>query len=500
MFCVVAQIAMAVVPAFTLDDGTNTRYSSESESLKMVTCLLPNINLYWIFRIMLYSESKGIGAQWDNLNTGLLKNDPFTLSKAMWMMVASWFIQFFIIWYFDGCWPWQNGVPKPFYFPFMVKSYWFGTKDNSGITHSQENIDYYEVTPRGQTAGIAIKNLSKIFNGKTAVNGISLDLYKGQITALLGHNGAGKTTTISVITGMYPPTDGTVLVNGFDVCKNLNQARKSMGYCPQISTYFNELTVAEHLNLIATLKGYPSSDMNNEIDRIISQVNLQEKKNSVAQSLSGGMKRKLSLAMALIGDTKVLLLDEPTAGLDPEARKEVWNILQSIRSDRTVLLTTHYMEEADALGDRIAIMHEGLIFCAGSPLYLKNKFGAGYHLRMVKKDGFDNQIVMDYVNQILPAKAERDSGREFSLIIEFEHVAKFPGFFEQFQADLDKLKVESFSVSVTNMEDVFLKVGEMATQTKEEENGSLEMDNRINSEKSNVLRRFTDTDKKEEFR
>ncbi|KAG1691224.1 ATP-binding cassette sub-family A member 17 [Nymphon striatum] len=365
--------------------------------------------------IVHFRTNDRIGAQWDNLNTGLLKNDPFTLSKAMWMMVASWFIQFFIIWYFDGCWPWQNGVPKPFYFPFMI------------------------------------------FNGKTAVNGISLDLYKGQITALLGHNGAGKTTTISVITGMYPPTDGTVLVNGFDVCKNLNQARKSMGYCPQISTYFNELTVAEHLNLIATLKGYPSSDMNNEIDRIISQVNLQEKKNSVAQSLSGGMKRKLSLAMALIGDTKVLLLDEPTAGLDPEARKEVWNILQSIRSDRTVLLTTHYMEEADALGDRIAIMHEGLIFCAGSPLYLKNKFGAGYHLRMVKKDGFDNQIVMDYVNQILPAKAERDSGREFSLIIEFEHVAKFPGFFEQFQADLDKLKVESFSVSVTNMEDVFLK-------------------------------------------
>ncbi|KAG1691214.1 ATP-binding cassette sub-family A member 17 [Nymphon striatum] len=379
-----------------------------------------------------------------------------------------------------------------------MKSYWFGMDNNADRTYNknQENIDYHEISPSGQTAGIEIKNLSKSFNRKTAVNGISLDLYKGQITALLGHNGAGKTTTISVITGMYPPTDGTVYVNGFDVRKNLFQARESMGYCPQISSFFNELTVEEHLELIATLKGYPLKDVNNEIHRILSQVHLQEKMNSLAPSLSGGMKRKLSLAMALIGDTKVLLLDEPTAGLDPEARKEVWNILQSIRSDRTVLLTTHYMEEADALGDRIAIMHEGLIFCAGSPLYLKNKFGAGYHLRMVKKDGFDSQSVMKYVNEILPAEAERDSGREFSLVIEFSHVAKFPEFFHKFHADLVKLKVESFSVSVTNMEDVFLKVGQMATQMNEEENGSIEMKKRGTGEKGDALRRFTDNDKK----
>ncbi|KAG1691220.1 ATP-binding cassette sub-family A member 3 [Nymphon striatum] len=119
MFFMVVHIVTASVPAFTLDDGKNIRYRTESESLKMTTCLLPNMNLYWIFRIMLYLESKGIGAHYDTLSSGLYKDDPFTLSKAMWMMVASWFIQLFIIWYFDGCWPWQTGVPKPFHFPFM---------------------------------------------------------------------------------------------------------------------------------------------------------------------------------------------------------------------------------------------------------------------------------------------------------------------------------------------------------------------------------------------
>ncbi|KAG1714023.1 ATP-binding cassette sub-family A member 3 [Nymphon striatum] len=459
-------------------------------SAKLATCLLPNTGLYWALKIFFQFEYRGVGLQWNNIDEEIVRGVPYSMLTIFKMYFVSWAIQLIIIWYFDAAWPWQEGVPKPLYFPF-TKAYWCRVKLKETINHddsSSEENEYIEISPRGQKAGIEIKNLSKIFKvglrRKTAVNNMSLKFFKGQVTALLGRNGAGKTTAISMISGMYPPSDGTVYVNGYDVRTNLHESRKSLGYCPQVSAYLGELTVKEHLQLIATLKGYPSALMPTEIEKVIDQVKLKDKTNESASVLSGGMKRRLSLAMALIGDTKVLLLDEPTSGLDPEARKEVWNILQSIRAEKTVLLTTHYMEEADALGDRIAIMSDGSLFCVGTPLFLKNKFGAGYHLRMIKKDGCDVERILVFVREMLQAEIERDSGKELSLLIDFKDTDKFPDFFRNFQSCLENLCIESFSVSVTNMEDVFLKVDELVTKSNSSiETEELDSDSEIDGNK-----------------
>src|SRR5699024_2266442 len=151
----------------------------------------------------------------------------------------------------------------------------------------------------------------------------------------------------NMITGMFGASSGSIYVNGFNVFTQTNQARRSIGLCPQENIYFNELTVAQHLKLFAFLKDFPVSLVNKEVNYVLDLLALQPKRNELADNLSGGMKRKLALGIALIGDTQTLILDEPTSGMDPEARRIIWDLLIGIRRTRTILLTTHYMEEAD---------------------------------------------------------------------------------------------------------------------------------------------------------
>ena len=210
----------------------------------------------------------------------------------------------------------------------------------------------FEKEPKDLNASIRVENVCKEFRKigegtKTAVDHLWLNIYENQITVLLGHNGAGKSTTMNMITGMYGSTSGSIFVNGFNVFTQTKQARRSIGLCPQENIIFNELTVAQHLRLFAVLKDYPSEKIENEIEQTLMLLKLVDKKNELATNLSGGMKRKLSLGIALIGETETLILDEPTSGMDPDARRVIWDLLMSIRRQRTILLTTHYMEEAD---------------------------------------------------------------------------------------------------------------------------------------------------------
>ena len=152
---------------------------------------------------------------------------------------------------------------------------------------------------------------------------------------------------MSMITGMFSPSTGSIHVNGFNVFHQTNAARRSIGLCPQENIHFGYLTVEQHLRLFATLKNFPTRLINKEITYVLELLQLQNQRHQLADQLSGGMKRKLALGIALIGDTETLILDEPTSGMDPEARRVIWDLLISIRRSRTILLTTHYMEEAD---------------------------------------------------------------------------------------------------------------------------------------------------------
>uniref|UniRef100_A0A3B4Z3Q7 P-type phospholipid transporter n=1 Tax=Stegastes partitus TaxID=144197 RepID=A0A3B4Z3Q7_9TELE len=335
-------------------------------------------------------EEQGIGIQWYNISESPEDAKGYTFAISIGMMLLDTVIHCILTWYIENVFPGQYGIPRPWYFPF-TGSYWCGR-----ATVSDENIDllkdaagnseYLEKPPPNVTAGVSVRNLVKIYKTgkKLAVDGLSVDFYESQITSFLGHNGAGKTTTMSILTGLFPPTSGTAFINGYDICTDMDSIRRYLGMCPQHNVLFNELTVEEHIYFYARLKGRSRDEVKMEMDQIIEDVGLPHKRKELAKNLSGGMQRKLSVAIAFVGGSKIVILDEPTAGVDPYARRGIWELLLKYKQDRTIILSTHHMDEADILGDRIAIISNGKMRCCGSPLFLKKCFGSGYYLTLVR--------------------------------------------------------------------------------------------------------------------
>jgi ABC-2 type transport system ATP-binding protein len=220
---------------------------------------------------------------------------------------------------------------------------------------------------------IAVQDVVKRFGDFTAVKGITFSVADGEIFGLLGPNGAGKSTLIRVLTTLLVPTAGTALVNGFDVVKQSDGVRKSIGVIPQAMTSDLELSVEENLIIFAKLYGVPRQKRERLITDLLAAVELTQWRDKQVKHLSGGMRRRVEIARGLVHEPRIFFLDEPTTGLDPVSRVAVWEMLQKIKSERnlTVLLTTHYMDEADRLCDRIAIVDHGELKALDSPLKLK---------------------------------------------------------------------------------------------------------------------------------
>jgi len=215
--------------------------------------------------------------------------------------------------------------------------------------------------------------LTRTFNGLTAVDKLDISVESGEIFGLLGPNGAGKTTTISMLCTILKPTSGTAKVNGFDIVKEAMQVRRSIGIVFQDPSIDDRLTGRENLFMHANLYGVPAREQKNRIDSVLKLVELEDRADDLMRTYSGGMRRRLELARGLIHYPKVLFLDEPTLGLDPQTRDHVWKYIRELKEahDITVVLTTHYMDEADRLSDRIAIMDYGKIIALDTPAKLK---------------------------------------------------------------------------------------------------------------------------------
>jgi ABC-2 type transport system ATP-binding protein len=220
---------------------------------------------------------------------------------------------------------------------------------------------------------IDVRNIVKKFGDFTAVNGITFAVESGEIFGLLGPNGAGKSTLIRMLVTLLPPTSGTALVNGFDVTKEADGVRKSIGVIPQAMTSDLELSVEENLLIFAKLYGVPRAKRDRLIKELLAAVELTQWADKQVKNLSGGMRRRVEIARGLVHEPRIFFLDEPTTGLDPVSRVAVWEMLHKIKSERdlTILLTTHYMDEADKLCDRIAIVDHGDLKALDSPWKLK---------------------------------------------------------------------------------------------------------------------------------
>ena len=218
---------------------------------------------------------------------------------------------------------------------------------------------------------IETKKLTKKFKDKIAVNGIDLNIKQGELFALLGVNGAGKTTTIKMLSGLILPSFGSIKIFDMDMKKDVFKIKEILNVSPQETAIASNLTVKENLEFMAGV--YQIKDKEKKIDELIKQFKLDEVLNKKAKTLSGGWQRKVSIAISLINDPKIVFLDEPTLGLDVIARKELWKIINSLKGKITIILTTHYMEEAESLSDRIGIMANGKLIDIGTSQELIKK-------------------------------------------------------------------------------------------------------------------------------
>jgi ABC-2 type transport system ATP-binding protein len=213
--------------------------------------------------------------------------------------------------------------------------------------------------------------LTKEFDGLVAVNGVDLEIKKGELFSLLGPNGAGKTTTIRMLCCLLKPTRGTASILGYDVVRTPFAVKELIGVSPQDTILSERLNCWENLALIGRVHGLSSDAVKDRSKKLLETMGLMERSKDQVRKFSGGMKRRLSIAMALVSDPQVLFLDEPTLGLDPQARRAIWEYIATLKGNKTILLTTHYMEEADALSDRIGIIDEGRVVALGTSQELK---------------------------------------------------------------------------------------------------------------------------------
>ncbi len=242
---------------------------------------------------------------------------------------------------------------------------------------------------------VDVSEVSRRFKEVLALDGVSFDVRPGEIFGLLGPNGAGKTTTIRVLVGLLPPDSGRASVFGFDVGRDSMEVRRLCGYVPQQLSADGSLTGRENVLLFARLYDIPRRVRESTVSEALELMGIAESQHRLASTYSGGMVRRLELAQALVNRPRMLVLDEPTIGLDPIARADVWERVERLRqeSGTTILLTTHYMEEADQLCDRVALMHQGRIGAIGSPAELKAKEGPTATLEDVFRHYAGRQLI-----------------------------------------------------------------------------------------------------------
>jgi len=304
------------------------------------------------------------------------------------------------------------------------------------VTDQPEELDNDVAKEQDRVEGIPEKDLAvkanhlrKVYNGKVAVKDVSFGLDFGDCFCLLGVNGAGKTTTFKMLTNFVVPTQGEWHVKGFNSKTQFPEARKQIGYCPQFDAIFPLMTVREHLQFYVNIKKIPKEYAENLIVKQLQDMNLEQYEHRQAGALSGGNKRKLSVAMAMIGNPPVVFLDEPSAGMDPKARRFMWEIISKISTrgkNSAVILTTHSMEEAEALSTSMGIMVDGQFKCFGSKQHIKNKFGTGYQVeikfRALKEEAIDSKIkslnIMEFLRQNYPAsyRIEHIKGHEMEML------------------------------------------------------------------------------------
>ncbi|XP_038218742.1 uncharacterized protein LOC119837297 [Zerene cesonia] len=409
-----------------------------TSSLKLFVNLSMSSGLCYAFLLITRLEAAGSGARWAQVWDAPDGAGDISIGLAAAMMVVDAVIYFAV--------------------GYVLEMVW-------GLKPVQNNISH--VASTDEKAGVSIINVSKVYSrgNKPALSGVSMELRPGQITTLLGHNGAGKTTLINILLGTVRASGGAVCVRG--------GARRA-GACPQRDVLHAALTAREHLRLYAGLlrgQGGDAGQGEDDIDRVLGALSLGAGGERAAR-LSGGTRRRLCVALAFLGAPPLVTLDEPTSGVDPRARREIWSMILKLRENRTILLTTHHLDEAELLSDQIVIMHKGQVHTTGTPMDIKRSLGSGYKLSVMfeqlpQKEEEDIEEKTKKVLEIARSVAKNASlvdvcGSEVEVNVPFydEHGVNndFVALCNNLEQNQESLGFRNYSMECTSLEQVFFNI------------------------------------------
>ncbi|KAF6086242.1 hypothetical protein HJG60_008437 [Phyllostomus discolor] len=432
--------------------------------------------------LITFLEGQEAGVQWGNV-----EQSPEPVGMAFgtvcWVLLLDSGLYLLCGWYLSSLVPGTFGVRKPWYFPFTA-SHWrsacgVAARGQRGLCPGQppprvDSDPAGSPPPPGKEGapGVTLVSVTKEYQPRqAAVRDLTLTFHRDQVTALLGTNGAGKTTVLSMLTGLQAPTSGTVLVDGRDLRTDLPAVRRELGVCPQRDVLLDRLTAREHLLLFASLRSpqWTAAERWRHVDATLRDVGLEQHRHQQARALSGGLRRKLSIGAAVLGGSRTVVLDEPTSGVDPCSRRGIWDILLRHRQGRTIIFTTHHLDEAEALSDRVVLLQQGRLQGCGPPLCLAQACGRGLRLTLTRQPSVPEaddrehaacatSLVQTYVPR---ARLRHSRGRELSYAIPPDaDRAGLTGLFQALEQHQRRLGLTGCGLSDPTLEEVFLALSQ----------------------------------------
>jgi len=387
--------------------------------------------------------------------------DPVEYLYGLWVNALVYLI---LLVYLDKVWPDPNKCTLEPWF-LVNPAYWTGkgtvkSSPYAPVYTSQNDPDV--IAERNRAMGnediaLKAKGLFKVFGSKSVLSDFYLSAEAGTIVALLGHNGAGKTTLINILTGKTSPSDGDATIFNVGIRDDMSEIQSSIGICPQFDVLWPDLTASEHAKVIGMIKREETEDA----EELLKSVDLHNVEQLTASQYSGGMKRRLQVALSIMGNPRMIILDEPTTGMDPVNRRRVWTLIRSIKSNKLIFLTTHAMEEAEVLGEKIAIMKEGHLCTVGSSLHMKNKHATGYRLQIIPMDGEEEKVISTMSTFPMANLAQRSGG---NLVYSVQKAGedKIGQMLEQIQilagVNGGTKVIRDWGLSNSTLEDVFMTV------------------------------------------
>ncbi|XP_039486275.1 retinal-specific phospholipid-transporting ATPase ABCA4 isoform X1 [Drosophila santomea] len=450
-----------------------------SVGLSIFSSLFYFSGLVSLMNIIVSWENYGEGLQWSNLFEIPWPGEAISVGCILLVMLLVSFLSLLLCLYIEQIRPGTYGVPRPWHFPCTyccstdsfvpyraLFNRLFGIYKAAPV-EERPDPKFIEPDPVGKIAGVQIRGLSKTFGKVDVVKNVSFEMFEGQITVLMGHNGAGKTTLISMVAGFIPPTSGTAVINGFDIRQERRKAQSCIGLCQQHNALFKHLSSSNHIELFSRLRGLRGAKVKEEVQNYLTKLNLEDKKRSAARNLSGGTQRRLSVACSLCGGVKVLICDEPSTGLDPGARRELWRLILEAKEGCTILLTTHQLDDGEVLGDRMVIISDGQLRCIGSLSFLKKLVDASCLLTCEARKRCDVEqltaLISRHVGNIQPFSI---MGRDICYKLPLSKSNSFSSLFRDLERQMNTLGVRGFSMSSVSLEEIFMSFGAEDADTR----------------------------------